>query len=198
MIFGLSLSVGALALIGSPPGSSGEINRHILAFMFTFLLLITSWIIYTSDMSVLPVETRLVTFLNVVLLLLVAIVPYLLNNVEFANTSLDKTVASDLQNYASILFAVDMAGILVILAVFAHVLALEEKQLVAPELVRRYRRGRNLLLFLALLLGFSLIPQFWNWTLFGSPVRLYIWYIPVITFWTARLLGRSLTIPRQD
>lgn len=166
--------------------------------MFTFLLLITSWIIYTSDMSVLPVETRLVTFLNVVLLLLVAIVPYLLNNVEFANTSLDKTVASDLQNYASILFAVDMAGILVILAVFAHVLALEEKQLVAPELVRRYRRGRNLLLFLALLLGFSLIPQFWNWTLFGSPVRLYIWYIPVITFWTARLLGRSLTIPRQD
>ena len=125
LIFGLSLSIGALALIASPPSSPGDINSHILAFAFTFMLLITSWIIYTADMSVLPVHTRLVTFLNVVLLMMVAIVPYLLNNVEFSNPALDNASAVALKDYASSLFGLDLAGIIIILGVFAHVLAME-------------------------------------------------------------------------
>ena len=84
LIFGLSLSIGSIALIANPPKSAGEITTHILAFAYTFFVLITAWLIYTTYMSVLPVETRTVTFLNVGLLLLVAIVPYLLNGVEVA------------------------------------------------------------------------------------------------------------------
>ncbi len=185
-------------MIGSSPATTYDINGHILAFIFTFLLLITSWIIYTSDMSVLPVETRLVTFLNVILLMLVAIVPYLLNNVEFANPSLSPSNALALREYASDFFAVDMAGILLILAVFAHVLALEEKQLIAPDLVKRYRGGRNILFFLGLLLLVSLVPQLWVWTIFNVPVRLYFWYVPIIVFWTNRLRRSSLTIPQEQ
>ena len=39
-------------------------------------------------MSVLPVETKSITFLNVALLLFVAIVPYLLNSTEVLSPSL--------------------------------------------------------------------------------------------------------------
>ncbi|MGI0078168.1 MAG: TMEM175 family protein [Nitrososphaerales archaeon] len=78
LIFGFALSIGAIALIGSPPTSAGDINTRILEFMFTFFILITAWIIYTTQMSVLPLETRAVTLLNVLMLALVAVVPYLL------------------------------------------------------------------------------------------------------------------------
>src|SRR5947209_18031441 len=48
LIFGLSLSVGSVAAIASSPTTPAEIGSHILAFMFTFLLLITAWLIYTG------------------------------------------------------------------------------------------------------------------------------------------------------
>ncbi len=108
LIFGLSLSIGSIAPIANPPKSAGEITTHILAFAYTFFVLITAWLIYTTYMSVLPVETRTVTFLNVGLLLLVAIVPYLLNGVEVANPALTLDEISMIQNYSSTLFALDL------------------------------------------------------------------------------------------
>src|SRR2546425_2689934 len=100
LVFALSLSIGSIALIANSPTSPGEINSHILAFTFTFLILITAWLIYTTQMSVLPVETRAVTFLNVLLLLLVALVPYLLNNVEIVSGSLNASDASAIKDYS--------------------------------------------------------------------------------------------------
>src|SRR6266852_2920438 len=122
LIYGLSLSIGAISLVitNSQGSSASDINRNVLEFLFVFLILITSWIIYTSDMSVLPIETRLVTFLNVVLLVLVAIIPYLFDQVVSLSNS------SDVQNYASILFTLDFAGTIVIMGIFAHIIALEE------------------------------------------------------------------------
>ncbi len=186
LIFGLSLSIGAIALIANSPSNPGEITSHIFAFAFTFLVLITAWIVYTTQMSVLPVETSAVTVINVVLLLLVALVPYLLNNVELTNASLSADAASAIRDYSSTLFALDLAGILVILATFAHVISLEEKKLVAPELVRLFRNGRNRMIVLAAVMVISVAPQFWEWTLFGVPARLYVWYLPFISYWVGR------------
>jgi len=186
LIFGLSLSIGSIALIANSPTSPGEIGSHIVAFGFTFLILITAWLIYTSFMSVLPVETRSVTFLNVVLLLFVALVPYLLNSVELTNPSLDATEALAIKDFASVLFALDFTGILLILAIFAHVLSVEEKKLVAPELVRRFRDGRNRMGILAIVMAITIAPQFWQLTLLGVPARLYMWYIPLISYWVGR------------
>src|SRR5438445_10269838 len=105
LIFGLSLSIGSIAVIPNPPKSNGEITTHILAFAYTFFVLITAWMIYTTYMSVLPVETRTVTFLNVGLLLLVAIVPYLLKGVEVVAPGLTSDQVSMIQNYSSTRFA---------------------------------------------------------------------------------------------
>src|SRR6266852_3851248 len=186
LIFGLSLSTGSIALIANPPKSAGEITTHILAFAYTFFVLITAWLIYTTYMSVLPVETRTVTFLNVGLLLLVAIVPYLLNGVEVANPVLTPDEVSMIQNYSSTLFALDLGGILLVLATFAHVISLEEKKLVALELVTLFRSGRNRMAVLAVLTLISVAPEFWEWTLLGVPIRLYLWYPPLISYWVGR------------
>ena len=143
LIFGLSLSIGSLALLVSPPVSRDEINRHIVAFGFTFVILITAWLIYTTYMSVLPIETKAVTLLNVVLLLLVAVIPYLFNTVEAVNPTLTPEEALRVSDYSSTLFTLDLSGILLILAAFAHVISIEEKGLVAPGVVRLFRNGRT-------------------------------------------------------
>jgi len=188
LIFGLSLSIGSIALVASSPTSTTQIGSHIAAFAFTFLILITAWLIYTTDMSVLPVETKPITILNVALLLLVAIVPYLLNSTELVSPSLTADQASAIRDFSSGLFAIDLAGILTILAAFAHVISTEEKNLVAPDLARLFRNGRNRMAVLAIVMLISIAPQFWQWTLFGTPLRLYVWYLPLASYWVGRLL----------
>jgi hypothetical protein len=193
LIFGLSLSIGSIALIANSPSNSGEINSHILAFIFSFLILITAWMIYTTQMSVLPLESRAATYLNVALLLLVALVPYLLNNVELVDASLTPAASSALRDYASTLFAIDLTGVQVILALFAHVISMEEKKLVAPVVARAFRIGRNMMVICALLMLVSVAPIFWQWTLFGTPLRLYIWYLPLIFYWVGRAVRPDIS-----
>jgi hypothetical protein len=182
LIYGLSLSIGAISLVitNGQSQSVGDINRNILEFLFVFLILITSWIIYTSDMSVLPIETRLVTFLNVVLLVLVAIIPYLFDQITSPFNSLS------VQDYASVLFTLDFAATLLIMAVFAHVIAQEERQLVDVDVMVRFRRSRNILFFLSALVMLSLAVP-WNLLLQGVQVRLLVWFIPIAMFWYNRM-----------
>ena len=157
-----------------------DINRNVLEFLFVFLLLITSWIIYTSDMSVLPIETRLVTFLNVVLLILVAIFPYLFDQVV-------STFNPDsVQEYASILFTADLAGTLVIMATFAHIIAREEEHLVDGEIMIRFRTARNRMSVLTVVVLLSLATP-WDWLFLGVHVRLLVWYVPIVSFWVNRM-----------
>lgn len=189
LIFGLSLSIGAVALItGAAPLNTAEINRRILAFIFTASFLITAWMVYTYQMSVLPVETNFVIYLNLIMLILIAIIPYLLYNVEFGNPNLPPANSSIIQDYASSLFAIDLAWILGILAVFSHVISIEEKRLVAPEIAKRFRESRNVQAILSLIVLISLAPIFWTVTLFDVPLRLYMWFIPIISYWTRRSL----------
>jgi len=185
------LSIGAISLVitNSQSSSAGDINRNILQFLFVFLILITSWIIYTSDMSVLPIETRLVTFLNVVLLILVAIIPYLFDQVVSTFNPLS------VQEYASILFSGDFAGSLLILAIFAHIIAQEEEHLVDGEIMIRFRRIRNRLSLLTVIVLLSLATP-WDWFFLGVHVRLMIWYVPIISFWLNRLRSSPFGLPR--
>jgi len=186
LIFGLSLSIGSLALLVSPPVSEDELNRHIAAFGFTFLILITAWLIYTTYMSVLPIDTKSVTLLNVVLLLLVAVIPYLLNTVEVVNPTLTPEEAARVSDYSSTLFTLNLSGIMLILGAFAHVLSIEEKVLVAPEIVRLFRNGRNRLVILAALNTIAIAPQFWEVTIAGIQARILWWSLPLLSYWIGR------------
>jgi len=185
------LSIGAISLVitNSQSSSASDINRNILQFLFVFLILITSWIIYTSDMSVLPIETRLITFLNIILLILVALTPYLFDQVVSTFNSLN------VQEYASVLFTVDLAASLLILAIFAHIIAQEEEHLVDDEIMIRMRRIRNTLSILTLIVLVSLVAP-WDWLFLGVHVRLLIWSVPIISFWVNRMRRSPFGLPR--
>jgi hypothetical protein len=188
----LSLSIGAISLVitNNQSSSSSDINKNILQFLFVFIILITSWIIYTSDMSVLPIETRLVQLLNVLLLMLVATIPYLFDQVVSTFNS------SSVQNYASILFTSDYAGTLLIMAVFSHIIAQEEEHLVDGEIMIRMRRVRNRLSILTVIVLLSLAAP-WDWLFLGVHVRLYIWLVPIISFWFNRMRRSPFGLPRD-
>ncbi len=181
LIFGLSLAIDAIALIPTAATTADDVNKSILIFAFAFLFLITAWMIYTTYMSVLPIDTTGVTFLNIGLLMLVALIPYLLNSVELGNPGIPE--------YASSLFAFDLTGILVILAIFAHVISREEKRLVAPEMARLFRNGRNRMGSLAVRMAISIAPPFWEVTFLNIPARLYMWTVRLISYWVGRALS---------
>jgi uncharacterized membrane protein len=188
MIFGLALSIGALSLISKPPGSPAEINSDIVGFTVSFIILISVWLRYTSIMSVLPLETSSTIFLNVVLLFLVSIEPYLFDLINLGPSPIQSQLAN--LEYASILFALDIAGLMAIMAFFTHILTVEEKKLVSPELIQKYRHLRNSFFIAAGLFLISILPQFWTWSIKGTPFRFYFWLVPIGIFWIRRFLEK--------
>lgn len=157
-------------------------NSRILVFSFAFLFLITAWLIYTTYMSVLPVDTLAVTFLNVVLLLFVALIPYLLNSVELGDNA-------PIRDYSSSLFALDLSGILAILAVLTHILGVEKNRLVPSDAAKLFRNGRNRMIVLAILMAISIAPPFWEYTFLGVQARIYMWTVPLISYWVGRAVS---------
>jgi uncharacterized membrane protein len=183
LIFGLALSLSAYSLLTRPPTTLTNLASDVMAFTFSFLILISVWIRYTSIMSVLPIQTRATRILNVAMLFSVSLEPYLFNLVTLYGHAGETLVVE----YASMFFAADMAALVTILAFFIHQLSVEEKQLIARELVNPYRRVRNSLVISTLLFLLTMIPQLWDLTFFDIPLRFYLWLIPLVIFWTGRL-----------
>ena len=148
----------------------------IAEFGFSFLILISVWLGYTRIMSVLPLEDGTTVTLNLVLLFLVSIEPYLF----YLNIIFDLSAHELLLNWASMLYAVDMTGLMLILALFTHELAREEKGLVPKDLLVRYKRVRNTLFISAALFAITVLPIFWTLKLENQPIRFYFWFIPLV------------------
>jgi uncharacterized membrane protein len=178
-VFGLALSIGVLALIGKSATTSAELTNHILGFLFSFVILINVWIRYSRIISVLPVEEWKELLLNVILLFLVSIEPYLLSLLTGDETAL--------KEYASVLYALDLAGLMMILALFTHALASEGRGLVKRELISQEKSARNLLFVSVALFLISLAPVFWVWTYYGEPIRYYMWIAPLVLGWVSRI-----------
>ncbi len=58
IVFGLALSIGSLVLIGNLPQTPEALGTDIAVFVFSFMLVVVSWFLYSRMMSVLPVEVR--------------------------------------------------------------------------------------------------------------------------------------------
>jgi len=182
LVFGLALSIGALSLLSTPPKTPADVRGDILAFAFSFLILISVWMSYTRIMSVLPLETRATLLLNVIMLFFVAIEPYLFYLVTLHAHEADY----GLVDYASVIYALDMGGLMAILAFFNHELAVEEKQLVPKEMLPGQRRARNVYFISAALFLASALPLFWSLQIDGVSVRFYVWFTPLVLSWISR------------
>jgi uncharacterized membrane protein len=173
LIFGLALSIGSLNLIANRPNDAASLFGNIASFGFSFLILIFVWFRYTEAMSVLPVETPRTRALNTALLFLVAIEPYLFNQLSFG---LGATSLSNLpQDLASAAFGIDIGAIWVILASFTHILSMEERELVAPDLFLKHRFLRNVEIIVGAIFFVSILPEFWISALGGTTLRYILW-----------------------
>lgn len=180
LVFGLALSIGALTLIAKPPVIASDISTGLMGFGFSFIILISVWLRYTWIMSVLPVEAGTAVLLNVALLFLVSIEPYLLSLLNFAEFTIFA--------YASVLYALDLAGLMGILALFTHMLTREERKLVPTSELRRQRMARNVLFLSMLLFLVSILPQFLLWKIQGTTIRVVFWYVSLVLTWSVRLV----------
>ncbi|MGP8069679.1 MAG: TMEM175 family protein [Candidatus Bathyarchaeia archaeon] len=176
IIFGLALAISTIPLITRLPSHPFGILIDMLEFGFSFLILMSVWLSYTNIMSVLPLEDSTTVTLNLLLLFLVSIEPYLF----YLNITFDLLTHEIFLYYASILYALDMAGLMLLLALFTHQLASEEKGLIPKESLAKYTRVENILIISAVLFAITVLPVFWNVKLFDQPLRFYFWFIPLI------------------
>jgi uncharacterized membrane protein len=183
LIFGLALSIGALTLIGAPPSNLGQLLQSILFYAFSFLILISVWYSYTRTMSQLHVETTIIVDLNILLLFLVSIEPFLFNQL----------ISSSLGEPVSILYALDLGGLFVIQAFLANTVLADKNR---PEAVlQRFKLQRITLLLSAAVFFVSTLPFFWSWRIeVGGtvvPLRIALWIITLFLPRVRRLLERS-------
>ena len=176
MLFGLAVAISAIPLLLRLPARPFGIVIDVAEFGFSFLILISVWLGYWNVMSVLPMEDRTVVALNIGLLFLVSIEPYLF----YLNITFDLLAHQLLLNTASIGYALDMTGLMMILALFTHELTREERGLVPKESLARYKRLRDVLLISAILFGVTVLPIFWTIKFFGQPIRFYFWFVPLV------------------
>jgi uncharacterized membrane protein len=183
LIFGLALSIGAIQFIGNIPAKPDALSFDLLEFGFSFLILINVWNRYTATTSVMPVEKPAIIRLNMVLLFLVAIEPFLFD-VLFAPGGVSTPVGTE----ASVYYALDIGAMNLILAYFTHVLASEERNLIPRVLMRRYKLIRNLLLFSSAIFFLSDLPVFWTVIVAGAPLRILLWVLALPVVWVPRII----------
>jgi uncharacterized membrane protein len=173
LIFGLALSIGALTLIGQPATNFEQLLVSILFYAFSFLILISVWIGYTRNMSLLRIETGNLVIANVLLLFLVSIEPFLFNQLFQGNALYVENV--------SVLYALDLGGLFLIQAFFANaILSDKNKQ---SEIRYGYKLRRNTFLISSGFFFASTLPFFWSLSLtvasgVGIPLRVVMWLIP--------------------
>jgi hypothetical protein len=130
-------------------------------------------------MSLLPAETNTLVNLNILLLFLVSIEPYLFNQLlGAANVEMAQNV--------SIVYAFDLGGLFLIQFFFANSLVNQKKLGLSEKLVREYKFRRYNLLECAVLFFISTIPAFWTWIIpldnnAVVQVRFILWFIPLFS-----------------
>lgn len=184
LIFGLALSIGAAQQLVNPPQNSSDILNALVVFGFSFFILINVWLRYTSLTSVVPIETPSMVRLNVLLLFLVAIEPYLFN--VLAKAGLSGSLGHD----ASAYYGLDIAGMNFVLAYFIHLTTMKGKKLIPDDLVDRFKRIRSYNVLVGLVFAFSAIPNFADVFIGGTSLRIVLWIATLPLIWISRALGR--------
>lgn len=127
-------------------------------------------------MSMLPLEDNFTVALNIVMLFLVSIEPYLF----YLNIIFDMAAAERLLDTASIVYAVGLAGLMAIQALFTQQLAQEERKLLPHDIINKYKLIRDSFLVSAVLFAVTILPVFWTWRILNTPLRFYWWFLPLV------------------
>ena len=146
LVFGLALTLGAITLTKPLTDDLGSLINVLVQFGLSFAIIIWIWWIYNNLVTGQELKQKGMVFLNIVLLFLVVVEPFLL--------TVSSTYASGRTAYS-----VDLGVTLLILAVFTNS-AMSDVQMARTEGQRRtLRSNRNLTFACGLLFFASLVPQ---------------------------------------
>jgi uncharacterized membrane protein len=190
LVFGLALSVGSLEFLSSPARNASGLGINLLFFAFSFFILVFTWLGYSRTMAILPRETDTSLYLNLLLLFLTAIEPYLFYVLVSSpsNSSYDADVAS-------IFYALDVGGLFLVQSALSSLVIqedrrneLQRKPRLNPIVVKRVRVIVNIEIAIGLLYMISTLPIFWVETPIGQ-ARFIFWWSAFGFFFARR--GRS-------
>jgi len=153
-------------------------------------------------MKLLPLETSSLVVLNLVLLFLAAIEPYLLNLLIFGSNI---AAPQSLSTPVSQLYALDFGSMNLILAYFIHQLIVQDKKMHRLKHIGRYVTQRAFLLVLVAVFYTSILPFFSSSAVDDVTVRQLIWlsFLPIsLIFRIVQLAGdkqkQKPTLGAQD
>jgi len=191
MVFGLALSLGAIALVANPPTDPTTLYTDLATFGFSFLILIVVWLSYTRLMTALTLANHSTIHLNVVLLFFVSIEPFLFNILE------RPSITADFFATVSQAYAVDLGIMTTLLGMFAWALSTTTSPVV-PARIRGLFRREALNRWLAAGLFFaSVAPVFAQVKVLGETLRVLIWLVAVGIVWTTRV-GRVGSLSEDE
>jgi uncharacterized membrane protein len=189
LIFGLALSLGAFALVASPPSDATTLYTDLATFGFSFLILIVVWLAYTRLITALTLERHSTVHLNIVLLFFVSIEPFLLNVLVRPGVSADFFAA------VSQAYAVDVGAMVTLLGLFGWALATTKNPSMPDRARESFRREALSRWFAAGLFYVSAVPFVETPRLLGEPVRLWVWGVALAIVWATRVSSMN---PRYE
>jgi uncharacterized membrane protein len=180
-VFGLVVVFSAFSLTNSVIKAPVDLVSSIALFTLSFAILITVWHLYDSLMAKLRVETSTALALNIVLLFLAVLEPFLLN-IVFSN--------SGISDFASICYAIDMAGLLGTCALLAQVLTIDSRNALSVEVSKTLRSERNVLAIVAAIFLVSTAPLLATFTFLGWTLRSWLWVAVLFVYPIRRAVSR--------
>jgi uncharacterized membrane protein len=175
IIFGLALSIGSLVLIQNQIKTLNDFAGNLFVFGFSFLIIASTWVLFSRTVSQLSTESTSVLLLNLALFFCVALEPYLFyllwnNSPEIVS----------LLGATSAVYALDVGFMFIILATLGLIVTRQKGQLRNLKLVRRDVVARYMVGLLFLL---SAAPIFWITIPIGTQhLRNFIWYASFVSF----------------
>ena len=173
MVFGVALSIGALTLINnlSVLATPDSITNSIATFAFSFLIIIYMWFRYTQALDLMHDETRIELNLKLLVLLLVAVEPYLFY--------LLNTASAQLLPFTTTLYALDIAGLLFVLFILYRI-GIKSQKGSDRKVANYYLPTSDGLILSAILFAVSALPILWDVSIFGFRVRYALWIAALI------------------
>jgi uncharacterized membrane protein len=169
IVFGLALSVGALALVGNPPTSSETLYTSLATFGFSFLVLILVWLSYSRLRSAGTFEGGWSLRLNVILLFTVSIEPFLFDLLVKSNQS------AAFQAAVSQAYGIDLGVMIGVLGLFDLYFLAAPRVVLTPEVRRRLHLDGIYRSVVAGIYFVSAAPIFWQVHIDTQPVRVFVW-----------------------
>jgi len=178
LVFGLALSIGSLAMISQPVNNLSDITDGLLQFFFSFLIIVSVWVAYTNIVSEIKIESKWDFRLNLGLLMLVAIEPYLLFLLGHNDP--------EILEWASMAYALDVG---LIMAILAGLFSRKKEDGISEATILQNRFERNRYIGISLVFLISALPFLWVPSVVGTiNLRFIIWMFAIMPGLTLRVL----------